>query len=112
MEPEAKYTLVGTAVLVLAALIVGAVLWLRNTGEERDDRFYKIYFVNQSLEGMQDPQRRQDAGIRVGVVTGFASDRHPGAVEAVIRVDGDAPNARATGGGRTPPPHRSRASAC
>ena len=92
MEPEAKYTLVGTAVLVLAALIVGAVLWLRSTGDERDDRFYKIYFVNQSLEGMQIRSDVKMRGIRVGAVTGFRiSARRPGAVEVVIRVDADAP---------------------
>ena len=97
MEPEAKYTLVGTAVLVLTALIVGAVLWLRSTGDERDDRFYKIYFVNQSLEGMQIRSDVKMRGIRVGAVTGFRiSIRHPGAVEVVIRVDADAPVRQST----------------
>ena len=35
MEPEAKYTLVGTAVLILLALLVAALLWLRGTGQDR-----------------------------------------------------------------------------
>ena len=29
MEPEAKYTLVGTVVLVLLALVVAAAVWLK-----------------------------------------------------------------------------------
>jgi phospholipid/cholesterol/gamma-HCH transport system substrate-binding protein len=53
MEPEAKYTLVGTVVLILIALIAAAVVWLRSTGEEFDDRSYKLYFERQSLEGLQ-----------------------------------------------------------
>ena len=53
MEPEARYTLVGTAVLILVALVVGAVLWLRSSGGGGAHRQYKIYFVNQSLEGMR-----------------------------------------------------------
>ena len=34
MEPEARYTFVGTAVLMLLALLVAAVLWLRSAGDE------------------------------------------------------------------------------
>ena len=53
MEQEAKYTVVGTVLLILIALIAGAVVWLRSTGAEVDDRSYKIYFERQSLEGLQ-----------------------------------------------------------
>ena len=47
MEPEARYTLVGAAVLILLALVAGAVVWIRSTGEGRDDHRYKIFFVRQ-----------------------------------------------------------------
>jgi phospholipid/cholesterol/gamma-HCH transport system substrate-binding protein len=92
MDPEARYTLVGSAVLILVALVVGAVLWLRSTGEGRNDRQYKIYFVTQSLEGLEARSDVRMRGIRIGFVTGFAfSTRRPGAVEVIIRVDGSAP---------------------
>jgi phospholipid/cholesterol/gamma-HCH transport system substrate-binding protein len=92
MEPEARYTLVGTAVLILLALLVAAVLWLRGVGEDRGDRQYKIYFVNQSLEGLEARSDVRMRGIRIGFVTGFTfSSRRPGAVEVFIRVDGSAP---------------------
>jgi phospholipid/cholesterol/gamma-HCH transport system substrate-binding protein len=92
MEPEARYTLVGTAVLILLALVVAAVLWLRSVGEDRSDRQYKIYFVNQSLEGLEVRSDVRMRGIRIGFVTGFTfSSRRPGAVEVFIRVDGSAP---------------------
>jgi phospholipid/cholesterol/gamma-HCH transport system substrate-binding protein len=92
MEPEAKYTVVGTVVLILTALIAGAVVWLRSTGGESDDRSYKIYFERQSLEGLQVRSEVRMRGIRIGSVTGFRiSTWHPGAVEVLIRVDGSAP---------------------
>jgi phospholipid/cholesterol/gamma-HCH transport system substrate-binding protein len=97
MEPEAKYTLVGTVVLVLLALIGAAVVWLRSTGAELDDRRYKIYFERQSLEGLQVRSEVKMRGIRVGTVSGFRiSAWRPGAVEVFIRVDGTTPVRQST----------------
>jgi phospholipid/cholesterol/gamma-HCH transport system substrate-binding protein len=92
MEPEAKYTVVGTAVLALIALVVVAAVWLKSTEGQRDDVPYKIYFVHQSLEGLQIRSEVKMQGIRVGSVTGFRiSPRRPGTVEVLIRVDGTTP---------------------
>ena len=92
MEPEAKYTVVGTVLLILIALIAGAVVWLRSTGAEVDDRSYKIYFERQSLEGLQVRSEVRMKGIRIGSVSGFRiSTWRPGAVEVLLRVDGSAP---------------------
>jgi phospholipid/cholesterol/gamma-HCH transport system substrate-binding protein len=92
MEPEARYAIVGSAVLILVALLVGAVLWLRSTGEERDDRRYKIYFQQQSLEGLQPRSEVKMKGIRIGTVSAFRiSSARPGAVEVLVSVDGSAP---------------------
>ena len=92
MEPEAKYTIVGTAVLILLALLVAAVLWLRGTGQDRDDKQYKIYFERQSLQGLEVRSDVRMRGIRVGYVTGFTfSSRRRGAVEALIRVGAATP---------------------
>ena len=97
MEPEARYTLVGTAVLILVALVVAAVLWLRSSGGGGTDRQYKIYFVNQSLEGLEVRSDVRMRGIRVGSVTGFTfSSRRRGAVEVFIRVDSAAPVRQST----------------
>lgn len=97
MEPDAKYTLVGTAVLVLLALVVGAAVWLRGTGGQRFDEPYKIYFAHQSLEGLQIRGDVKMQGITVGSVTGFRiSSRRPGSVEVLIRVDGTTPVRDAT----------------
>ena len=88
MEPEAKYTLVGGVLLLLIALLAGALIWLKSTQGERDDVPYKIYFSKHSLEGLQIRSDVKMQGIRVGSVTGFRlSQRRPGSVEVLIRVD-------------------------
>lgn len=87
MEPEAKYTVVGTAALVLIALVAAAVVWLSASGEGSDSRRYKIYFEHQSLDGLQIRSDVKMKGIRVGAVTAFKlSSGRPGAVEVVISV--------------------------
>jgi phospholipid/cholesterol/gamma-HCH transport system substrate-binding protein len=97
MEPEAKYTVVGTAVLVLLALVVAAAVWLKSTEGQRDDVPYKIYFAHQSLEGLQIRSEVKMQGIRVGSVTNFRiSPRRPGTVEVFIRVDGSTPIRQST----------------
>jgi len=97
MEPEAKYTLVGTVVLILIALVAGAVVWLRTAGEQVDDRSFKVYFERQSLEGLQVRSEVRMKGIRIGSVSGFRiSTWRPGAVEVLIRVDGTAPVRQST----------------
>jgi phospholipid/cholesterol/gamma-HCH transport system substrate-binding protein len=87
MEPEAKYTVVGTAALVLLALVAAVVVWLSTSGEGSDNRHYEIYFEHQSLDGLQLRSDVKMKGIRVGAVTAFKfSSRRPGAVEVVISV--------------------------
>ena len=88
MEPEAKYTLVGTSVLVLLALVTAAVVWLASSGRGADVQSYKIYFARQSLEGLDVRSDVRMKGIRVGAVTGFSfSTQRPGTVEVVVGID-------------------------
>ena len=88
MEPEAKYTLVGGSVLVLLALLVGAVAWLASASRGTDVQRYTIYFARQSLEGLQVRSDVRMRGIRVGAVTGFSfAEQRPGTVEVGIGID-------------------------
>jgi len=97
MEPEAKYTVVGAAVLILLVGLVAAIVWLRGTAGQRDDVPYKIYFFRQSLEGLQIRSDVKMKGIKVGAVTGFRiSSRHPGSVEVVVKVDDSTPMLQST----------------
>jgi phospholipid/cholesterol/gamma-HCH transport system substrate-binding protein len=97
MEPEAKYTLVGTAVLVLLALVAAAFVWLASASRAVDLQRYTIYFARQSLEGLQERSDVRMKGIRVGAVTGFsfAPDR-PGTVQVVIGIDPATPVKQST----------------
>jgi len=88
MEPEAKYTLVGASVLVLLALLTGAIVWLASASRSTDVQRYTIYFARQSLEGLQERSDVRMKGIRVGAVTGFSfAAQRPGTVEVRIGVD-------------------------
>lgn len=92
MEPEAKYTLVGAAALLLVALLAAALLWLRSSGEGANARRYKIYFERYSLEGLEPRSYVTMRGMKVGSVTGFRfSENAKGAVEVFIAVDPGTP---------------------
>jgi phospholipid/cholesterol/gamma-HCH transport system substrate-binding protein len=92
MEPEARYKIVGAIVLVLAALLTGAIVWLHGTGQGRSAQLYAIYFIQQTVEGLEPRSAVTMRGMRIGTVTGFqfAPDR-PDAVQVVIALNPGAP---------------------
>jgi phospholipid/cholesterol/gamma-HCH transport system substrate-binding protein len=97
MEPEAKYTLVGAAALILVALLAAAVMWLRSSGEGANASRYTIYFQHYSLEGLEPRSYVTMRGMRVGSVTGFRfSSKTKGAVEVTIAVDPATPVRQST----------------
>ena len=44
MEPQARYTVVGASVLLLACVIVASLAWLLTSGTGKDLRRYTLYF--------------------------------------------------------------------
>jgi phospholipid/cholesterol/gamma-HCH transport system substrate-binding protein len=92
MEPEARYVVVGVAVLALFALIAAVIVWLLSSGNAKEVRHYTLAFAHQSLEGLEVNSQVRMKGIRVGSVTSFAfSGRSPGGVEVNVDVDAAAP---------------------
>jgi phospholipid/cholesterol/gamma-HCH transport system substrate-binding protein len=92
MEPEAKYTIVGAIVLVLAALLTATIVWLHSSGQGRAAQPYAIYFAQQTVEGLEPRSAVTMRGMRVGTVTGFGfAPARPDAVKVVIAVNPDAP---------------------
>jgi phospholipid/cholesterol/gamma-HCH transport system substrate-binding protein len=92
MEAEARYTLVGAVVLVVASLGVLATLWIAGKAEDIAYRHYTIYFRSQSMDGLDVDSAVKMRGIRVGAVTDFNFVSQPDeAVRVIIKVSEQVP---------------------
>ena len=92
MEPESRYTLIGAMVLLLAAMLVGALMWLAGSGGGAQSRYYIVYFERQSLEGLEVGADVNMRGVRVGRVEDFAIARDDiNRVKVLLRVPEDMP---------------------
>ncbi|HEU5294229.1 MAG TPA: MlaD family protein [Burkholderiaceae bacterium] len=92
MDPKARYALVGTIVLALVAAVAAGIVWLTATRTTSERVPYKVYFVHQSLEGLEVRSDVRMRGIRVGSVRGFRfSQDRPGTVEVSFGVDSGVP---------------------
>lgn len=92
MEPQARYALVGTVIVILSAALVVFVLWLNRTGLQRDTDPYLIFFRQQSLDGLQVNSDVRMRGIKVGFVVNFNIVREDvTTVRVEIRVDAGTP---------------------
>jgi phospholipid/cholesterol/gamma-HCH transport system substrate-binding protein len=92
METEGRYTLVGTLVLVVIALMTLAIVWLTGAADRISYQSYTIYFKQQSLDGLAIGSAVKMRGIKVGVVAGyrFAESRDE-AVNVTARIDEGVP---------------------
>jgi phospholipid/cholesterol/gamma-HCH transport system substrate-binding protein len=75
LEPEARYTLVGAALLSLIVAAALASVWLSRSGVASEFRYYTIHFERQSLEGLQVGGDVNMQGIKVGRVESFSIER-------------------------------------
>lgn len=92
MEPEARYTLVGAALVLLVTAMALGMVWLARTGDRADFRFFTIYFERQSLEGLQVGGDVTMRGIKIGRVEDYAiSPDNINRVKVRIRVDRNIP---------------------
>lgn len=100
MEPDTRYTVIGTVVLALAALAIAAFVWLSGGGRGSDFRFYTVFFEHQSLDGLQVGSEVNMRGIPVGRVETVAIEPDRiNRVRVLLRVTREAPvrdNTRAT----------------
>lgn len=91
MESEAKYTLVGSIVVGIVALVCLFAVWLSNNGQGSYE-YYKIYFKNQNLAGLQTDSDVTMKGIKVGSVDSYGiSPNNVEQVEVLIRVNMNTP---------------------
>ncbi|MDP1926131.1 MAG: MlaD family protein [Thiobacillus sp.] len=90
METEGHYTLVGLLVLLVAALMTLAIVWLAGAADTIAYQNYSIYFKKQSLDGLAVGGPVKMRGIDVGTVADFdfVNGREE-AVAVIARVDAD-----------------------
>ncbi len=92
MEPEARYTLIGAALLLLIAALVASLIWLARGGAQDQWRTYSIYFEKQSLDGLQIGGDVTMRGIKVGRVEQYAIRRdNINRVHVLISIDANTP---------------------
>ncbi len=88
MEAEARYTWVGSALLVLLAALVASVLWLKDFGGRNNYNYYTIHFERQALDGMEVGGDVKLRGVKVGRVEDYAlADDKLNRVRVEVRVD-------------------------
>jgi hypothetical protein len=75
MEPEARFTFIGTLLLALLLAAAAATIWLTRSGARADLRYYTIYFERQSLQGLQVGGDVEMRGVQVGRVERFCASR-------------------------------------
>ena len=92
METEGRYTLVGTLVLAVIALMIVSVVWLTGLADRVAYQNYTLYFKQQSLDGLAVGSPVKIRGIKVGVVDSyrFAKGKDE-AVSVTARIDEGVP---------------------
>jgi phospholipid/cholesterol/gamma-HCH transport system substrate-binding protein len=92
MEAEARYTLVGAVVMVVAAMVVLSTLWIAGKADDIAYRHYTVYFRNQSMDGLDVDSAVKMRGIKVGTVSDYDFVSQPDeAVRVLIKVSEEAP---------------------
>ncbi|MGB9129118.1 MAG: MlaD family protein [Thiobacillus sp.] len=92
METEGRYTLVGTLVLAVFALMAVAIVWLAGAADQIAYQTYTLYFKQQSLDGLAIGSPVKMRGIKVGVVDSYRFARGGDeAVSVTARIDEGVP---------------------
>ena len=92
METEGRYTLVGTVVLAVIALMTAAIVWLAGIADTMAYQTYTLYFKEQSLDGLAIGSPVKMRGIKVGVVDSYKFAKGGDeAVSVTARIDEGVP---------------------
>ncbi len=92
METEGRYTLVGTLVLAVIALMAVAIVWLAGVADTIAYQTYTLYFKQQSLDGLAIGSPVKMRGIKVGVVDSYRFAKGGDeAVSVTARIDEGVP---------------------
>ena len=99
MENKSPYVLIGAAVLVFLAGLVGSAVWKLRAGDATSYAYYSILFSGE-VQGLTNDSPVFYRGLRVGRVTSISlTSRAEPAAGAVGDVVGDQRDGRAGGDG-------------
>ncbi|MEQ1667277.1 MAG: MlaD family protein [Sulfuriferula sp.] len=92
MENDARYTLIGSIVLVIGLLLAASLVWLMGGASKTDYQYYSVYFHNQSLDGLDVNSAVKLRGVKVGEVAdyGFVAGTNE-AVRVNIKLNASTP---------------------
>ncbi|MDF1677669.1 MAG: MlaD family protein [Legionellaceae bacterium] len=96
MEAKTNYTLVGLIVLILAAALLSAALWL-SVGFDR--KTYKTYvtYLNESVSGLTEESPIKYNGVRVGFINSIELNHdNPEQVILILNIEDDIPITEST----------------
>lgn len=96
MESKANYTIVGTLVLILAAGLLIAGIWLSAGYDQKTYHPYTVY-VTESVSGLGDDSAVKYNGVRVGYVSQIDLDPiNPQSVKLSLQVEDGTPITNST----------------
>ncbi len=86
MEPKTNYTMVGIIVLILAASLVSALLWLSVGFESKTYNTYLVY-INESVHGLSEDSPIKFNGVKIGKVTNIQlDDEDPEKIKLLLKI--------------------------
>ncbi|MEQ1593310.1 MAG: MlaD family protein [Thiobacillaceae bacterium] len=92
MESESRYTLVGTLVLGVLAMLAVALVWLAGAADQIAYQTYTVYFRQQSMDGLAVGSPVKMRGIKVGVVDSYRfAEGKEEAVSVRVKIDSGVP---------------------
>lgn len=71
MDNDARYTFIGSMVLIMGLLLAASLVWLMGGSEKNGYQNYSIYFRNQSMDGLDVNSAVKLRGVKIGVVSDY-----------------------------------------
>lgn len=92
MDSQAKYGLVGAAVVLSTLMIIAFVLWLSEVGANNQVKYFNVYFKEHSLNGLQTDSDVTMKGIKIGSVVDYQiSERDIEQVKVLLKLQESVP---------------------
>lgn len=92
METNVKYFWVGSCIIAFTLLFISALFWLSGGINDRDAKYYTIYFRSYTLDGLQRDSAVTMKGVTIGSVYHYEiSPKTAEEVKVVLKIEDGAP---------------------